>query len=256
VRDILRTPIIAGNWKMHMSCSETEQLAGELKNLFKWPGSAEVVIAPPFTSLYTASKIISDTPISLAAQNVHPKDKGAYTGEISPHFLVEIGCDYVIVGHSERRQYFKESDQFINNKVKALLAHNLKPIVCVGESLDDREAGIEFELVGEQVIGALLDINPGDIPKIVIAYEPVWAIGTGRVATTEQVDQMHLFIRKMIEKSFGPEAYKQIRIQYGGSVKPENAKEILSLPNVDGALVGGASLKAADFISIISSANQ
>ena len=247
----MRTPIIAGNWKMHMHRQDTVQLAGELKSALKWPKTSEVVIAPPFTSLERASEIIKDTPISLAAQNVHFESKGAFTGEISPDFLIELGCEYVIVGHSERREYFKENDDFINKKIKTLLSKKLRPIFCIGEKLEEREREQHFDVIGEQIIGGLLHIMPEDISKIVIAYEPVWAIGTGKVATPDQVEEMHQFIRKMIEKTFGAEPSEQIRIQYGGSVKPDNAKEILSLPNVDGALVGGASLKTKDFLSII-----
>ncbi|MBT7766574.1 MAG: triose-phosphate isomerase, partial [Bdellovibrionales bacterium] len=215
------------------------------------PGQVEVVIAPPFTSLGTAAEVLQDTPISLAAQNVHPKDQGAFTGEISPVFLVELGCEYVIVGHSERREYFLESDDFINQKVKTLLAKNLKPILCVGERLEHREQNQHYDIVGEQVINGVAQIESTEMEKIVIAYEPVWAIGTGKVATSEQIDEMHLFIRKVIERRFNSDIAAKVRIQYGGSVKPDNAAEILGLPNVDGALVGGASLKTSDFLAIV-----
>jgi len=209
------------------------------------------VICPPFTNLTEVAKIVQGTNIGLSAQNIYWEDSGAYTGEISSPMLKELGCQYVIIGHSERRAYFGETNETVNKKIKAALAHNLTPIVCVGEVLEQRENGKTFDVVKDHVFRALEGILEADAKKIIIAYEPVWAIGTGKTATPEQAQEVHAFIRGLLKELYNEEVASAIRIQYGGSVKPDNAKDLLAKEDIDGALVGGASLKIDSFVKII-----
>lgn len=246
----MRTPIIAGNWKMNNTISQSVDLVEKLKRE-TLNNKVEVVVAVPFTSLYEVKKLLNGTKIKLAAQNMHWEDKGAFTGEVSPLMLKEIGIDYSIIGHSERRQYFNETDETVNKKIKAALEHNIKPIVCVGETLEEREKNLQEEVVEKQVMKAFQGIDKAYIKDIVIAYEPIWAIGTGKTASSEEANEMCGFIRNVIEKMYDEEASKIIRIQYGGSVKPNNIKELMEKEEIDGALVGGASLIAEDFVNIV-----
>lgn len=246
-----RLPLIAGNWKMNKTVGEAIDLVRELKSAMLGVKGVEVVVAPPFTALYAVHQEIEGSPLRLAAQNLYWEEKGAYTGEISPIMLKEVGCDYVIIGHSERRQYFGENDQSVNRRIKAALAHGLKAIVCIGETLREREEGETFSVIEGQIENGLNGLNGKEMVHIVIAYEPVWAIGTGKTATPEQAEEVHRFIRKKIEKNFSREVAEGIRIQYGGSVTPENIKGLMSQPNIDGALVGGASLKSDSFLRIV-----
>jgi triosephosphate isomerase len=211
----------------------------------------EVVIAPPFTAIYALQDAVRETNIHLAAQNMHWEDKGAFTGEISAEMLLDLGCKYVIIGHSERRQYFGETDEAVNKKLRKALDKGLLPIVCVGETLMEREAGKANEVIERQLSGALKGVNAVELQKVVIAYEPVWAIGTGKTATPEQANEIHAFIRKKIEISYGKEAAGALRIQYGGSVTPENVSSLMAMPDIDGALVGGASLKPESFAALV-----
>ncbi|HEY8361765.1 MAG TPA: triose-phosphate isomerase [Tissierellaceae bacterium] len=245
----MRVPIIAGNWKMNTTIKEGLELVEEIKRA-KLNEDVEVVLCVPFTSLLEIKKSLKGTNIKLGAQNMHWEDSGAYTGEISPLMLKDIGVDYCIIGHSERRQYFNETDITVNRKIKAALKHSIKPIVCVGETLEQRENNMEKEVVKTQVLAALEGIEKDDLENIVIAYEPVWAIGTGKTASADDANKMIGFIRDVIGQKYGDEKEK-IRIQYGGSVKPNNIKELMEKEEIDGALVGGASLKAAEFIEII-----
>lgn len=245
----MRTPIIAGNWKMNNTIKVGLQLIDEIKS-HKLSEEVEAVICVPFTFFIDAKRAIKNTNIKLGAQNMHFEENGAYTGEVSPLMLKEIGVDYVIIGHSERRQYFNETDETVNKKVKSAILHKIKPIVCVGETLEEREANKEKEIVKNQILQAFKDIDEKDIDNIVIAYEPIWAIGTGKTASSDDANNMLCFIREIIGEKYG--AKKDIiRIQYGGSVKPSNIKELMNKSDVDGALVGGASLKAEDFVSLI-----
>ncbi|MBU5437884.1 triose-phosphate isomerase [Tissierella sp. MSJ-40] len=246
----MRTPIIAGNWKMNNTISQSLQLVEEIKS-YDLNERVEVVLCVPFTNLQEVKKSIEGTSIKLGAQNMHWEESGAYTGEISPLMLKELGVTYVIIGHSERRQYFNETDETVNKKIKAALNHELKPIVCVGETLEEREANIEKDIVRKQVLKAFDDIEGKEIKDIVIAYEPIWAIGTGKTASSEDANDMIGFIRKIIGEKYGEEEKNIIRIQYGGSVKPSSIKELMEKSEIDGALVGGASLKAEDFHKLI-----
>jgi triosephosphate isomerase len=246
----MRIPIIAGNWKMNNTISESLALIDGIKNN-KLNKEVEKVVAVPFTSLSEVKKVLEGTDIKLAAQNMHWEDNGAYTGEVSPLMLKEIGIDYCIIGHSERRQYFNELDETVNKKIKSALKHDIKPIVCVGETLEERESGKEEIVVKEQVLKALEGINKENIKDIVIAYEPIWAIGTGKTASSDDANNMCGFIRKIIGEKYGEDSKKSIRIQYGGSVKPNTIKELMSKKEIDGALVGGASLVAEDFVKLI-----
>ncbi len=246
----MRKPIIAGNWKMNNTISQSLKLIDEIKG-YNLNENVEVVVCVPFTSLYEVKKELKGTNIKLGAQNMHWEDSGAYTGEISPLMLKEIGIDYCIIGHSERRQYFNETDETVNKKIKSALRHGIKPIVCVGETLEDREKAKEKEIVKEQVLKALEDIKEEEIENIVIAYEPIWAIGTGKTASSDDANEMCGFIRETIVRKYGADVGKSIRIQYGGSVKPNNIKELMDKEEIDGALVGGASLNASDFVKLI-----
>lgn len=246
----MRTPILAGNWKMHMTASEAEDFVARLLPLVKDPEGVEIVLAPPFTALERVGRALSGSPVALAAQNVHPEEKGAFTGEVSPGMLADLGCRYGIVGHSERRTLYGEGDELIAAKAEALLRHGLRPIVCVGESLAQRETGQTFAVVGAQIQESLARVPAERAREVVVAYEPVWAIGTGRTATPEMAQEVHAMIRERLREHFGA-AGLDMRIQYGGSVKPDNAAELMAQQDVDGALVGGASLEAESFARIV-----
>lgn len=246
-----RRLIIAGNWKMNKTVAEALALVTELKRLLAGVKEVEIVVCPPFTALDAVSKAILDSNIRLGAQNMNENNFGAYTGEICAGMLKEFSVRYVILGHSERRQYQKETDELVAKKVRAAHAASLKPIVCVGETLAERESGQTEAVLERQVRGALSGLTPEQMEDTVIAYEPVWAIGTGRNATPEQAQQAHAFIRSLIANMYNEHVARRVRIQYGGSVKPSNARELMSQPDVDGALVGGASLEARSFAEII-----
>jgi len=248
----MRKMIIAGNWKMNKDIKETFEFLLPLKNnLIGQNLSVEVVVCPPFTSLFVAFEILKETGIKLGAQNMFYEVEGAFTGEISPKMLKSVKCEYVILGHSERRRYFGETDEFVNRKVKRAIEFDLKPIVCVGETLEERERGDTFKVLEKQVRGVLDGLTYDEMSKVVIAYEPVWAIGTGRNATPEQAQEAQKFIRGLVAGLFNRDVALNLTIQYGGSVTPENAYSLLSQPDVDGALVGGASLKVDSFLKII-----
>lgn len=249
----MRKKIIAGNWKMNNDLAQTAELITGITALLI-SSAAEVVICPPFTSLHSAGQLLSGSKVKLGAQDVSLHDSGAYTGEISVAMLKSAGCRYVIVGHSERRQYHGESNEIINQKAKKVLAGGLLPIICIGEMLDEREKGVTNQVLTVQTRGVLAGLTAGDVERSVIAYEPVWAIGTGKTATKEQAEEAHALIRSVIAELFSAETSQKVVIQYGGSVKPDNAKELLSQPNIDGALVGGACLKADSFIAIVNAA--
>jgi len=243
---------IAGNWKMHKTVAESTALAGEL--VAKLGSSkSKVMIAPAFTALAAVSEVVKGSRIRLGAQNMGPEEQGAHTGEVSVLMLKDIGVSTVILGHSERRHSYREDDSLINKKVLLALVHGLEPILCVGETLEEREAGRLEAVVGGQVRKGLEGVDAKGIGKVVIAYEPVWAIGTGRTATPQDADAVHGFIRKVLAGLYGEALAKAIVIQYGGSVKADNAKELMGMPNIDGALVGGASLKAETFVPIVES---
>lgn len=246
-----RKLIIAGNWKMNKTVAEALDLVSDLKIELAGVKEVDIVVCPPFTALSEVSKAILDSNIRLGAQNMSENNVGAFTGEIAAVMLKEFSTRYVILGHSERRQYQKESDELIAKKAAAVHAANLKPIVCVGETLAEREGNQTEKVLETQVRGSLAGLSKEQAIETVIAYEPVWAIGTGKTATTQQAQDAHAFIRKVLASMFDAEAARKIRIQYGGSVKPNNAKELMSQPDVDGALVGGASLEARSFADII-----
>lgn len=246
----MRRPIIAGNWKMFKTIAEAVEFAREIKGNCETE-NVDAVICAPFTMIQSLKEELKDTNVKIGAQNFHYEDEGAFTGEVSAKMLLEIGAEYVIVGHSERRQYFNETDETVNLKVKKAIKEGLTPIICVGESLEQREAGTTEEIVKNQVIGAYKDIASEDVVKTVIAYEPIWAIGTGKTATSAQANEVCMHIRQELEKLYSQEIAKKIRIQYGGSVKPANVKEIMAQSDIDGALVGGASLVAEDYLKLI-----
>ena len=251
----MRKTVIAGNWKMNNDLKESEKLIVELKNLLQnEKPNCDVIVCPPFTSLSEASKLVKGTVIKLGAQNMHFEDNGAFTGEVSASMLRSAGCEYVILGHSERRHIFGETDEVINKKIKKALAAGLKPIFCIGEHLEERENGTTNEFVKRQVLKGLDGISAEDMQNIIVAYEPVWAIGTGKTASPAQAQEVHEFIRDLIEIDYSLEVANDLVIQYGGSVKPDNAKELLSQKDIDGALVGGACLKADSFMGIIKGA--
>lgn len=246
----MRTPVIAGNWKMYKTAAEASAFVKEFLPLVAGVQGVEIVLAPPFPSLSVVAALTAGTNVGAASQNVHFASEGAYTGEVSPAMVKETGAKYAIIGHSERRQYFAESDDSVNRKVKAALAAGLVPVMCLGETLAEREAGKTFGVAERQLRAGLAEIAAAEAPKVVVAYEPVWAIGTGKTATKEQAQEVHAFLRRTLKELFG-DAAKAIRILYGGSVKPENISELMAQPDIDGALVGGASLKAASFASIV-----
>ena len=248
-----RNKIVAGNWKMNMTIDESNNLINELKEVSE--NNVEIKIAPSFTNLFYTISLLKNSAIEVIAQNVHSEKRGAYTGEISAEMLKSIGVKTVIIGHSERRKYFNETDTILSKKVKAAIENSLNVIFCIGEELSERESGNHFEIIKNQIKIALIDLNNDEIKNIVIAYEPVWAIGTGMTANINQIQEMHEFIRKLINEKFGDEISDNIQIIYGGSVKPNNAKDIFSLNDVDGGLIGGASLNFSDFHSIIDAAN-
>jgi len=253
----MRTIIIAGNWKMYKDLSETRELVAALKAAMpSLPEHVESVICPPYPSLALAGELLKGSPFHLGAQNMSQHDEGAYTGEVSAKMLKATGCTFVILGHSERRQYYGETNELINAKARKALSAGLRPIICVGETLDEREKGVTGEVITTQIKGVLASIPPQDMARSVIAYEPVWAIGTGRTATPQQAQEVHQVIRKMVAQLYDWALAERIVIQYGGSVKPDNAAEILSQNDVDGALVGGACLKADSFSAIIRAARQ
>lgn len=246
----MRRPIIAGNWKMNKTISEGVDFVKEIKHLGD-NTDVEVVVCVPFVSLLSVKKELEASNIKLGAQNIHFEENGAYTGEISPLMLKEIGVDYAIIGHSERREYFNETNDTVNKKVKSSLAHDIKPIVCVGETLEEREDDSAREKIKTQITKALEDISKDDMKKIVLAYEPIWAIGTGKTASSEDANEMISYIRNLIRDKYDEEISEEVRIQYGGSVKPNNVTEIMNEPDIDGALVGGASLKKDDFTELV-----
>lgn len=247
----MRKKVIAGNWKMNKTNTEAVEMLAELKELVKGIENVGIIIGAPFTALSDAVKVVKGSNIAIAAENVYPKDSGAYTGEISPIMLKSIGVEYVILGHSERREYFKESDEFINEKVKAVLANGMLPILCIGEKLEERESGKTNEVTETQIRGGLKDLTAEEAEKVIIAYEPVWAIGTGKTATPEMAQETHKQIREVLVSMFGNKTAEKMIIQYGGSMKPDNAVELLAQKDIDGGLIGGASLKASSFAEII-----
>lgn len=247
----MRKPIITGNWKMHKTAGEGAKLVQEINALTSAVQDVEIVVCPPFTTLTAVAGAVAGTNIGLGAQNMHWEDKGAFTGEIAPGMLKDIGCTHVIIGHSERRQYFAETDQTVNNKLKAALKAALKPIVCVGETLAEREANATEKVVGVQVKGALEGLSAEQVAGLVIAYEPVWAIGTGRTASADDANAVCAFIRRTVADMFGQLSADSVRIQYGGSVKPDNVAELMAKSDIDGALVGGASLEADSFSKLV-----
>ena len=251
-----RKTVIAGNWKMNKNVSEARALVEELKMAISKNKWCEIVVVPPYVDIPAAVKAARGSRIAVGAQNMHFEASGAYTGEISADMLKSAGVKYVVIGHSERRQYFGETDITVNLKTKAALAAGLIPIVCVGETLEQREQGITFEHIAMQVKIALGDVSAADVKKLVIAYEPVWAIGTGKTATSEQANEVNSAIRDVVRKLYGARVARGVSIQYGGSMNPKNARELLAQPDVDGGLIGGASLKAEDFVAIINAANQ
>ena len=246
-----RTPLIAGNWKMYKTVQEAKSLVQSLLQSCSGLKDREILICPPFSALFAIGILLNGSQVKLGAQNLFWADQGAFTGEVSGKMLKEIGCSYVIVGHSERRQYFSETDETVNKKMKAAFLHGITPIVCVGETLQEREAGSEFKVVETQLKNGLVGISPEEAQKLVVAYEPVWAIGTGKTATPEQAQQMHAFIRKILGQVVGVSMAEKVRILYGGSVKPDNIDTLMSQADIDGGLVGGASLKAEDFARIV-----
>ena len=246
-----RKIFIAGNWKMNTTIDEAVELAKGVVEETKNKGDVEVAVCPPYISLSAVAQVIKGSGIKLGAQDVHWEAKGAYTGKVSVAMLKSVGCEYVIIGHSEQRQYFGETDENVNKKVKAVILDGLKPIICVGELLSERENGFTEKVVEKQVVGAYKGLSKEDASKTVIAYEPVWAIGTGKTATPEQAEEVHLFIRKTLEKLYDKELSQNLVIQYGGSMNPKNAKELLAKENVDGGLIGGASLKPDQFKGVV-----
>lgn len=251
----MRKTVIAGNWKMNNDLKESEKLIVELKNLLQnEKPNCDVIVCPPYTSLSEAYKLLKGSQIKLGAQNMHFEENGAFTGEVSASMLKSVGCEYVILGHSERRHIFGESNEMINKKIKKALSAGLKPIFCVGELLEERESGTTNDVVKKQILKGLAEISADEMKNIIVAYEPVWAIGTGKTASPAQAQEVHEFIRDLIEITYSLEVANDLVIQYGGSVKPENAKELISQKDIDGALVGGACLKADSFLGIIKGA--
>jgi len=250
-------PVIAANWKMNKTLGETEEFIEKFKKEIASTLSAqqvEVVLIPPYTALKQAADSVKGSAIKIGAQNMYWEEQGAYTGEVSPVMLRDIGCTYVVLGHSERRQYFGESDEWVNKKVKAAIAHGLIPIVCVGEKINEREAGATEQVIRKQVEGSLAGLHANQVAGMVIAYEPVWAIGTGKTASEEDAQRVNKFIRGIVAEMVGQKAAEEMFIQYGGSVKPGNAAGLMAQPDIDGALVGGASLDPESFAAIIRAA--
>lgn len=250
----LRKFLIAGNWKMNKNAAEAVDLVKEIQSGAGDDFTVSTLVCPPFTALESVGKMMSGSSVQLGAQNMHPAASGAFTGEISAEMLRHLYVTHVILGHSERREYFRETDAFVNEKALAALEGSLKPIVCVGETLEQREANQTLEVVKTQIQGSLAGVPAGKADQVIIAYEPVWAIGTGKTATPEMAQEVHALIRGLLKEQFGEGAAQKVRILYGGSMKPENAEELLSLPDVDGGLIGGASLTARSFLKIIETA--
>jgi triosephosphate isomerase len=250
----MRKKIVAGNWKMNKLVGEATELAGAVKRSLAERTDVEVVLCPPFTVLKTVGDIIANTQVKLGAQNMHWEKEGAFTGEVSAGMLRDLFCHYVILGHSERRQFFNETDSIVNRKVKAALAANLTPIVCVGETLEQRDANQIEDVVTGQVMKSLAGLDETGFRRTVVAYEPIWAIGTGRTATAGQAQEVHALIRKVLARMSNPGAAQAVRIQYGGSVKPSNARELFAQPDIDGGLIGGAALDAVSFVEIVNAA--
>jgi len=247
----MRKKIVAGNWKMHKNAEQTEDLLNELIAQIPTESEAQIIVAPTFVNLASAVDHLEFTPINVAAQNMHQAESGAYTGEISADMLKSVGVNTVILGHSERRSIFHETDAIIASKVDTALTHDMTVIFCFGEELKDRQSKNHFNIVENQLRDGLFHIEAKDWEKIVLAYEPVWAIGTGETASPEQAQEIHEFIRETVRKAFGSDIAEDVSILYGGSVKPDNAKEIFSKPDVDGGLIGGAALNAKDFVAIV-----
>jgi len=253
----MRRPIIGGNWKMNKGIPfEAIDMLKKLIPLVKNINNVDIVITPPYTALIPVIDLTKDTNIMIGAQNMYFEEKGAFTGEISPIFLKELGCSHVILGHSERRDILKETDEIINKKLKKALNFNLNPIVCIGEHLKERETNETKQFIEKQFSVSFKDLSDEEMRKTVIAYEPIWAIGTGRTATPEQAEEIHIFIRELITNIYNSNTANAVRIQYGGSIKPNNAKDIFKKENIDGGLVGGASLQAESFGEIIEAAND
>jgi len=253
----MRRPIIGGNWKMNMGLPfEAANMLKKLIPLVKNMNNVDIVITPPYTALLPVIELAKNTNIMIGAQNMYFKEKGAFTGEISPIFLKELGCSYVILGHSERRDILKETDEIVNKKLKKALNFNLNPIVCIGEHLNERETNKTKEFIERQFRISFKDLSDEELRKTIIAYEPIWAIGTGKTATPEQAEEIHIFIRELITNSYSSKTAEAVRIQYGGSIKPSNAKDIFKKKNIDGGLVGGASLQAESFSIIIEAADN
>ncbi len=247
----MRRLLIAGNWKMNKDLNESIELVRKLSLGVQGITNRDILVCPPFTSLYPVYEVIKDTNIKLGAQNLYFEEKGAYTGEISPLMLKSVGCEYVIIGHSERREYFKETNDIVNKKIKIALKYGLKPIVCVGEKLEEREEGITEKIVESQVREGLTNLTEEEMKELTIAYEPIWAIGTGKTATPEDAEAVHKFIRNILKDMFGDNIAGNTRILYGGSVKPNNAEGLFAMEDIDGGLVGGASLDADSFTAIV-----
>jgi triosephosphate isomerase len=251
----MRTKLIAGNWKMNKDIHESAALIDEIKKLMvNPPTGVTVVVCPPFTSLVVAHGLLKGSALRLGAQNMSEREDGAFTGEVSARMLASIGCQYVILGHSERRQYFKETNEMINAKVRKALAAGLTPIVCVGETLEERESGVTDRIVSAQVKGVCNGLSQAEMEKVVIAYEPVWAIGTGKTATPNQANDVHKLIRRLLGQMFSWPIAERSLVVYGGSVNPGNARDLLAQSDIDGALVGGACLKADSFTAIVNAA--
>ena len=252
----MRKPVIAGNWKLNKTPHEAILLASELKREIVDVEGVDIVLCPPFTALGDVADTLTDTNIALGAQNIFWEDAGAFTGEISGPMLKDLGVTYVIIGHSERRQYFHETNETVNKRLRAALKHGLTPIVCVGENLAQRESNKTFDVIKDHCEGSLSGLSADEMKKVVLAYEPVWAIGTGKTASPEQAQEVHVFIRQLLGKIFNSEIASSVRIQYGGSVTPDNIVSLMAKADIDGALVGGASLKAASFAAIVKGAKK
>lgn len=249
-----RKPLVAGNWKMNLDRAGAVALAQSIAQGANQANGVEIAVLPPSLYVHAVSAVLAGTPVLWGVQNVYWRPNGAYTGEISVAMAKDLGCTYVVVGHSERRHILGETDEDVNYKVRAVLSGGLSPIICVGETLEEREAGLTLAVVERQLLAALAGVARAELERVVIAYEPVWAIGTGRNATPEQAEEVHLALRKLLADRYNGGVAEGVRIQYGGSVKPDNARDLLAQPNIDGALVGGASLKADQFLEIVAAA--
>lgn len=253
---MIKKPFVMGNWKMNLTLNQGREFAGLLKNSLHGRSEIRCGICPPFVFLQEICEILEGSAICVAAQNIHSEKNGAYTGEVSALMVKEIGCTHVLIGHSERRHIFHETDAFINAKIKAAVTVNLKSIFCIGETLEEREAGRTKDIIQNQFKGGLCDIRADQLKELVIAYEPVWAIGTGKTALPEQANEVHLFIRNIVAEAYGENLARSMYLLYGGSVKPENAKELIAQPEIDGLLVGGASIQYESFFKIIEAVSK